>query len=430
MMKVNSKILLIVVGMYLSTNQFVLAQEFSQLPSLPPLPPLSGKLFIKKNEQRFQDLKSKEVSVETNINKGADVYIDNTSRVLDIKTWDQPKVKVVTTVFYEGDANKLSDEEWFEKLNLSVKSLGNSVRIKSGTVSSGGSYQIMGNSYSWSSGPANGVAIFNSNGETVGTKNNTKRYVTIYLPKDNKLAIESKYADITISTNLAKLAADITNGNLEMQDVNVLSLRSKYANVFTGNIKNGEVEFINGRFSAKEVDDLEIDTKYSTIEIGSVDKLSFISTNDEYEIEEAGSVQARKSYGNLRINKLNKSIELDGTNADIKIRNLSANVSTIKFDNKYADMRIPLRNIKSYTVNYVGPYSTVYCNFEKKPFTGKELKSSKVKDALADQLRDINQSIERSKGNDGLDDKFSASVGDGKGAAIDIRCQNCTVDFK
>ena len=180
----------------------------------------------------------------------------------------------------------------------------------------------------------------------------------------------------------------------------------------------------------KEVDDLEIDTKYSTIEIGSVDKLSFISTNDEYEIEEAGSVQARKSYGNLRINKLNKSIELDGTNADIKIRNLSANVSTIKFDNKYADMRIPLRNIKSYTVNYVGPYSTVYCNFEKKPFTGKELKSSKVKDALADQLRDINQSIERSKGNDGLDDKFSASVGDGKGAAIDIRCQNCTVDFK
>jgi hypothetical protein len=46
-------------------------------------------------------------------------------------------------------------------------------------------------------------------------------------------------------------------------------------------------------------------------------KLVLRSTNDEYEIEEAGEVRGRKNYGNLRITKLNNSLEVDGSNADV-----------------------------------------------------------------------------------------------------------------
>jgi hypothetical protein len=56
-----------------------------------------------------------------------------------IKTWDQPKVKVTTTVYYDGET-KLTDEEWLEKINLSLKTLGSSVKIKSGGVTSNGSF--------------------------------------------------------------------------------------------------------------------------------------------------------------------------------------------------------------------------------------------------------------------------------------------------
>jgi hypothetical protein len=377
----------------------------------------------------LSDLKSKEVSVEVNAGRGADVYIENTSRTIEIKAWNEPKVKVVTTIYYEGDASKLSDEEWFEKLNLNVKSLGNSVRIKSGTVSSGGSFEVMGNTYSWSSGPASGTAIFNSEGESVGSKSNVKRLVTIYLPKENKLDIESKYADITVDDNLNKVVADITNGNLDVQDVNNFTLRSKYANVSTGNLQTGIVEFINGHFSAKEVGEIDLDTKYSTVDIASANKIDLVSTNDDYDIEEVGNIQGQKNYGNLRISKLNKSIEMDGTNADIKVRNISSSVETIKFDNKYADIRLPLRNVKNYTINYIGAYSTVYGNFEKKPYTGKAFKtSSSVKETLDEKMQAMNESL--NGGDETNSNKFSASVGDGKGAEIDMRCQNCTVDFK
>lgn len=390
-------------------------------------------------EKDFKDLKSKEVSVEVAASKMADIYLENTQRNIQIKTWDQPKVKVVTTVYYEGEGTKVSDEEWFEKLNISVKSLGSGIRIKSGTVSSSGSYSINGSTYAWNSG-SGGVAIFNSDGQNIGTKSDAKRYVTIFIPAANKLDIESKYADVTVANNVTKVNADITNGNLELQDVSTLTLRSKYANVSAGNIKNAEIEFINGRLNLKDVEDLDIDTKYSTVEIASAQKVNLISTNDEYEFDEVGALQGRKNYGNLRITKLTKSIELDGTNADVKVRNILAGVDVIKFNNKYADIRLPLRNLKNYTVNYSGPYSNVYANFEKKPWVAKDDKGEKgakgEKGEKDDEwnvdkvVKSAMKMAERYGNSDSIDSRFTATVGDGKGTKIDMKCQNCTVDFK
>lgn len=379
----------------------------------------------------FKDLKSKEVSVEVAASKTADIYLENTQRNIQIKTWDQPKVKVVTTVYYEGEGTKVSDEEWFEKLNISVKSLGSGIRIKSGTVSSSGSYTVNGSTWAWNSG-SGGVAIFNSEGQNIGTKSDAKRYVTIYIPTANKLDIESKYADVTVANNVTKVNADITNGNLELQDAGTLTLRSKYANVTAGSIKNAEIEFINGRLILKDIEDLDIDTKYSTIEVASAQKVNLISTNDEYEFEEVGALQGRKNYGNLRISKLSKSIELDGTNADVKVRNILAGVETIKFNNKYADIRLPLKNLKSYTVTYVGPYSNVYANFEKKPLVVKESKDDDAMTKGIDKaVKDAMRIAERySDSNNSTDSRFTATVGDGKGTKIDMKCQNCTVDFK
>lgn len=378
-----------------------------------------------------KDLKSKEITTEVAASKAQDIYIENNSRNIEIKSWDQPKVKIVTTIYYEGEGTKVSDEEWFEKLNISLRSATSSIKIKSGTVG-GGSYTIAGGSYAWSSG--NNTAVFNADGKNIGSQSKLKRQVTIYVPKDNKVDLETKYAEVLISGNLNKLNVDITNGGLEMQDVANLTLRSKYANINTGNIKYGEVELINGRLIMKDANELDLDTKYATVEAAMVKKITLRSTNDEYEIEEVGSLQGRKNYGNLRITKLHNSFELDGTNADVKVRNITASLESIKINNKYADIRLPMREVKNYSVTYLGAYSTVYAGFEKKPvIVEKEIltKSGNAKeDGLAENLRSINRSLARSTGDGDSDGHFTASVGDGKGAKLDLKCQNCTVDFK
>ena len=375
-----------------------------------------------------KDLKSKEISAEFTAAKNAEIYIENSNRNIDIKVWDQPKVKIITTIQYDGDASKVTDAEWFEKINISFRNTANSIKIKTGS-SGNNFYRIDGNAISW--GGANveiaGTGVFPQQGKT-------KKTLTIYVPKDNNLDIESKYAEVLVDGNLNKLNADITNGGLELGDVNKLFLRSKYSNVNVGNIKSAEVELINGRFIAKDADDLDLDTKYATIEAGSVKKLMVRSTNDEYEMEEVGSITCRKNYGNLRITKLNTSFDFDGTNADIKIRNIGSSLESIKINNKYADIRLPMRNVKNYEVAYLGSYSTIYAGFEKIPVKDKEEeKIAETNKKINTQLQSINRSAgtyafaEREISPDG---HFTAKVGDGKGAKLDLKCQNCTVDFK
>lgn len=387
-------------------------------------------------EQNFdeKDLKSKEINMEINASKMAEIFIENTHRSLEIKTWDNPKIKVTTTVYYQGEDTKIPDEVWFEKLNITFKTMTNLIRIKSGMVNSGVVYGY-GSVNTWSpassSGQGGSVAVFDDEGKNIGTKNNIKRIVTIYLPKENKLDVESKYADLNLVGNFTKLSAEITNGNLEVENVKDLILRSKYSNVNITKANMLEAEFINGRLNIIEVTEADLDTKYSTIEVGTATKLSVKSSNDEYEIEELGSINARKNYGNLRITKLKNSIEMEGTNADVKIRNIDAAVSLIAINNKYADLRLPMRNVKNYSVEYSGPYSTIYSNFEKKPLPSEPIKKSD--DVVASTIRSVNRSIAAAyNGDDDCDcnDRFKATVGDGKGTKVEIKCQNCTVDFK
>lgn len=379
----------------------------------------------------LKDVKSKEVSQEISTSKSPEIIIDNTTRNIQVKVWDQSKVKVTTTVYFEGEG-KLSDEEWFEKLNLSLKNLGGSVRIKSGTIS-GGSYTFNGNNFGWS-GSGSSVAVFNDKGENIGSKSNIKRTVTIFVPAGSKLDIDSKYADVQMTGEFGNATVDISNGNLEADSFAKLYLRSKYSNVTMENATLAEIEFMNGRFTARNLGEADLDTKYSTIEIASAKKAVFRSTNDEYEIEIAEELRGRKNYGNLRISKLNGSLEMDGTNADVKIRSVGTELSLIKIDNKYADIRLPIRNIKNYSINFDGVYSTVYGNFEKEPIKEepkKQLLKEDKLDDLAKKLVEVNRSITRYSSLTGDNDaRFTAKVGDGKGLNITMKCQNCTVDFK
>ncbi len=461
-----------------------------------------------------ENMLSREVSKEIAVPKNGEIFIDCTSRNILIKTWDQQKVKITTTVFYEGDP-KLTEEEWLEKAGLTLKVVGSSVKIKSINA---GLYAI-NNVY------GNATATFGVSRnafESVSFGANGKKVTTIFLPAGSKIDVESNYSDISIPANLGDVNVDITSGNMEAEKMGKLILRSKYANITTGDIKNAEIEMTNGRFTGGSIDELDMDTKYSNIEIAVADKVIIRSINDEYEIEEVGEIKGRKNYGNLRITKLFKSFDLEGANADVKIRALAPTVSLIKMDNKYADIRIPLKTVKNYSVDFSGTFSSVYGNFEKKilaanekneqpattsygTLSGGTLRGGTINGTVVDPNNKVTAStiepanIEVNPANSassnsvsgnlvsttkpsitsagGLTNltvtgsimpayrsnepfgqslgtlnnlnalgstyrynqfstvndnpsKFTATVGDGKGLKIDMKCLNCTVDFK
>lgn len=438
------------------------------------------------------DLKSKEVSKEIEVPKNGDIFIENAYRTVVVKTWNQQKVKLTTTVYYDGES-KLTDEEWLEKSNLSLRTVGSSVKIKSGSLTGNNGYVVgyFGDNlgrYSQSGTPA---IVYNSNGQSIGSKSNMKKEITITIPAGSKLDIENRYSDISLPANLGDLTLEITNGSVDAENLTKLVLRAKYANLNLNDIKSAEIEITNGQFRANNINDLDIDSKSSTIEMATVQKAVIRSTSDEIEMEEAGDISGRKNYGNLRITRLTKSIDLEGANADIKIRNISASVNNIKLNDRYADIRLPMGEIKNYSIDFTGSYSSVYGNFEKKAVvdttaannynkapwissvnepalaatapsntsagsldpvtvTGKATDKAKISGGTITGVLTTTNTPRASAGraysgnwsndavyvtgygvsSNGTPSKFTATVGDGKGLKIDIKCQNCTVDFK
>ncbi len=340
----------------------------------------------------------KEISVEVNAGK-SDIFLDNNSRTIEIKTWNQPKVKISTKVYIDGPTT-LTNEQWLEKLNLTVKQAGGIVHITSRPISSDA--------------------------------------VTVFIPEGNKLEIDNQYGKLELTSNLQNVTIKSTNGSIEAGDINRLIIRSKYTPFVLGNVKDAEIEMLNGRLKAGNIDKLDIDSKYATIEIASANDITLRSTNDEYEIENAGDVKGRKTYGSLRIYNLKASIDIEGVNADIKIKNLNPTVKAINIDNKYADIRLPLKNIKNYEVKFIGRYNTVYAPFEKKPLADTAHKSTASRASAAG----VGAQGYSNAGGDGRSDVsysdatdangFVAEVGNikGKHTRFIINCESCTVDFK
>lgn len=417
-----------------------------------------------------EDLKSKEVSQEINMPKSGEIYIENSSRSIQIKTWDQQKVKVVTTAYFEKEST-LTDAEWFEKMGISLKTLGSSVKIKSGGSGFG--------TYTYATSGQNVIVgapstVYRS-GTISRTGNNNKRLLTIYVPAGSKLDIETKYSELQLPANIGDVLLDITNGSFEAENLNKLRLRSKYSNANLRDIKEAEIEFANGRFTANNIDDLDIESKYSTIEMASAKKIKMASTNDEFEVEDVTDIRGRKNYGNLRITRLAGSIEMDGSNADVKIRNVGANVKLIKINNRYADIRIPLRDMKNYAVDFLGSYSTVYGDFERTAVEPTEEEKKEYASLIQSMINTsgslskisstngftaVNIPAQPSKataptggtvtagavsgttaptvvqgypafrGVNSTPSKFTANIGSGSGLKVQMKCQNCTVDFK
>lgn len=384
-------------------------------------------------EKYFESLKktngetygNKEVSVEIAIGKTVDVNIDNNNRTVEIKPWDEQKVKITTMVYFDGTMSKLSNESWFDKLNINTKLLGNSLRIKTSALGYGSySNQSSSGGGTSSSSYQESVEIYSVDGQYIRSEPAKKRIVTIYVPKENKLILNNKYADVAITDYIKKLSATVTSGNLDIEKVNTISLCSKYSDVSINEVQQGTIDFINGKLTVGTLGDVELDTKYSNIEIANTHKLNFKSTNDEYELEEVASVEGSKQYGSMKIGKLTESLQMDGINADIRIKNIDAETKNIWIDDKYADLRLPLKNVKSASVSYEGLYSNIYKKFAMKPYD----KSGEHRDptSAGDQVNDDSKMETGSNSNV----VYKGSVGDGSNTKIAIKCQNCTVDFK
>jgi hypothetical protein len=362
-----------------------------------------------------QDAKIIDVVDELRCDAAPTVYIGNTIRRVTVFTTRENKVRLVTSVAYKGFCN-YGDDEWLDKLELKVSGTPGEVHVKCGNMSPMPEKEF-GSSPVPFSPPANtrrtsdlprrqipnnltpnGTVVFDSWGHWLHKEGNIRRNIYIYVPVGSKLVIDSRYAEIILDSNTREVNARITNGSMTMKNVERLVLNSAYGSIYADNIGHAEIGLAHGWFHAKDVPDLEITSRFSTIELGDLGQVKINSGGDQYDIEQAGAIQGEKDYGYLRINTLTKFLDLTGVNADIKVHNIAATVSSVHIDGQYADLRLPVNDLKDYTVHFEGTGSNIFTPFQ------------------------------RTHG--GGDSGFNITAGSGKKASFRLKCNNCTVDMK
>lgn len=423
---------------------------------------LAGSLITAGIQTQAQNTLTKELTQEVASQKGSLIRIVSSSRKVTIKSWDQPKVKITMEVVYDTSyprKNK-TDIEWFEDLGIHIKPFSNRVDILTGPST----HLVSGKLYTTSSKE---VTVYGQQSNPVkktiplklktvpgnqqgnkleevvvsGYRRPSIRIMSVMVPAGCKLDIENNYGDVVIGMNVDEAKLEISNGTLDAQDIKDLKLVANYCNANLGNIEKAEVEFKNGSFRAQNITDLDMDSRSSSIEYEKGNYLYMRSDADHYTIDAIDKVDGRKTYGSIKIDQLNTSFDLEGNNVDIKIRTIAQDVSLIKIVNKYGDLRLPVKNLKNYYVDFIGEYSTVFAPFQKDVVKEEEKKETegsaagttndKVKEVVVVGYGTNRQKVTTSAG-EVAPRHFTGTAGDTKGkhTRIELTCHYCTLDFK
>jgi len=155
------------------------------------------------------------------------------------------------------------------------------------------------------------------------------------------------------------LTATINNATLKLGTVASGSVKSMYSNFSFEDFTNGDLTLTNSKLNATTGGKLNINSRYSIVMIDDIKELLITSVTDRYQLKQAGTITGKKDFGNLYIEELEKSLSVAGNNTHVSIDEISKNVALIKIDSKYAELKLPVKQLANYSVYYAGSNNDV-----------------------------------------------------------------------
>jgi len=358
--------------------------------------------------------RSRELAMEISCNPGDTVYINNNYKKVIIRVVPHQRLRLSTTINYREPLS-LADGEILKKMGIALSRTYQSVIA---TVNGAKPPGYRDNNDR--TGLADDLTCQELNAES-----NVKRSLLIELPDNVIIFLNTKYADANIENYVQYINAEILNGSLKMSSSAEAVIKSKYSTIKVDDIKKVDLNIFNSRFTGGSIIAMAIVSKSSTMQLDKCTTMKVASVSDEYNVEKAGSISGNKDFGKFYIESLKDQLVLSGANADVKINSVSLETPLIKIDSKYADLKVPVYDLKNYSICYEGSYkdvnkmspTTLSANKTAGVFTGASAKQDSV--AATSKTTGINKT------------KFEAKAGDisGKYTKVDIVCPFCNVVF-
>ncbi|MCO5238765.1 MAG: hypothetical protein M9904_01805 [Chitinophagaceae bacterium] len=235
--------------------------------------------------------------------------------------------------------------------------------------------------------------------------------IIVSIPEHTTFNVYNAYSDVVVNPEFGKMTAVLKGSTLSLPDGNHLKLEAENSTVSVGNCKIAQIDFKNGTLSGGSIDRLYIKSVTSTIDYAGGSYAQVDSEGDKINIDSLQEADVIKKFGHLQIDRLTGGIQMKGENADLRILQTTDSLKNIEVINTFANVQIPLRSLKGYTVRFTGEHSTCFAPFEK------------------------NETDEKGNPTGGNTSSltapgFTAKSGTAPFAKITIDCDNCNVNLR
>ena len=302
-----------------------------------------------REKQEFSKVIRKEFDISPNGTTG----ISNKYGKVDIKTWNQNRVKIEVTITVKA-SSEANAQKVFDRINIAfsnsadyVKAVTNIEPRKKGL-------------WDWSDNENSDYAID----------------YDVFLPPTNNLDLEFRYGDAYVAELSGKVNADLKYANMKLEGIGSDSKISfAYGNCSIVKAEDISTDIGYAKLNINEAEDIQITSKYSKFSVeraaavrseskyddyklGDVREFSNAGKYDNIEINQADNVEVNGKYSQVNVgqvkNKLDLDLEYGGASSGLGREFREANLV-----GRYTDFRIDLAGGSAYRMDAAATYAGI-----------------------------------------------------------------------
>ncbi|GJM33145.1 MAG: hypothetical protein DHS20C18_21460 [Saprospiraceae bacterium] len=296
---------------------------------------------------------TKVIKKEFPIDVNGTVKISNKYGKVDIKIWENPRVKLGVEIIVNA-----SNEEKAQKVFDRIKIEFSESHAYLGAVTS-----IQNSKHNWWD-----TSINNSDYQI--------NYL-VYLPASINLELDNQYGNVFVGAMQGTSNISLKYCNFKLDGLNELArLGIDYSTGTIDRAKNVQLTSNHGTIRIFDVGDMNIESKYTNIQIekaidiicktkydnysiGVIRDLRNEGAFDNIDVDFSESILINSRYSNCSIGKVKKSLDLALENSDVVVKEVSKNFSNINLIGEYSDFKIGLENGAVYQLDAEGDYAGI-----------------------------------------------------------------------
>ena len=295
---------------------------------------------------------TKTIKKEYDIAATGTTMLSNKYGKVDIKTWDQNKVKIAVTIVVNASSESAA-QNVFDRININFSN--SSDYVKAETV----------------------VEPVNSRwGFSTGSRSDYSINYEVYMPASNNLQVDHRYGDLYVGAVRGKVRLDVKYVNFKLESAGdnssitfgygngtIVKAKDLYTDVSYSKLNIEEAANLNitskyTQVNVTKASDLTCTTKYDTYQLGKIQDLKNTGMYDNFKIGECAGLELIGKYTTLKAERVTKGLDLDMSYGSAEAK-LAKGFSSAAATARYTNFKIGTEAGASYFLDAISNYAGI-----------------------------------------------------------------------